>query len=365
MHFFDKASFSSQRVTTKEGFLLVPAKVGRPGIQEYFKGIDFADSDLPQSLRGRPFGSKISILRPESEVFKPESIASFEHKPVTNNHPATKMVDASNVKRFQVGFSQGVKRVDDTLEAQVLIQDKNTINDVQSGKEQVSLGYDAEIDFTPGIDNQYGAYDGVQRNIVGNHIAIVDRARAGENFRLADMQSKGNQEMKIRVVDGKQIELSDDGAAIFDNMKSEISASAVEIANLKTQVVDAKAETEKVKGELDATKAQAITDEDIQKRIDEQVKARIELVDSASKVAPNSDFEGKSDREIKVSVIKTLGDSKVEINDDDSDEYVNAVYKTLVATAKPKAQKLADGLASDEIKTADKARQKMIDARTK
>ena len=363
MKFFDRMSFST-RVITKEGFLEAKAKVGRPGIQEYYKGVDFKDDELPQSLRDRPFGSIIRVLRPDNEVFKAESIASFESKPVTNNHPATKVVDASNVRRFQVGFSQKVEKVGNALEARILIQDKATIEEIQKGKEQISLGYDAEIDFTPGHDSIYGAYDAVQRNITGNHIALVDRARAGDNFRLQDSQSKGNEPMKTRVIDGISIELSDDGAAIFDSMKAKNSAQAVDIKTLTKQVADAKTEIESLKGELAASKSKTVTDEEIQKRVDEQVKARLELVDAAAKVAPEADLTGKSDREIRLEVIKTLGDSKVEIPEDASNEWIQAAFSTLVATAKPKARKeLADGLNGEEINTADKARQKMIDKR--
>jgi len=364
MFFFDRASFSTRKLTD-EGFLFAKANIGRPGVQTYHKGIDFVDSDLPDKMKMLPFGSPIKALRPENEVFKPESIKSFEFKPVTNNHPTSKVVDASNVKHYQVGFSQRVERVGDVLEASVLVQDKSTINDIQTGKEQISPGYDAKVDFTPGIDAKYGPYDVVFRDIKGNHIAIVDKARAGNTFRLQDRQPEGANEMKIRVVDGKQIELNDDGAIVFDEMQSKLKSQSSKIASLEVQLNDAKSESEKVKGELDATKSQVVTDEQINEKVETLVKSRIELIDAASKVSPEANFTGKTEREIKLTVIKALGDSKVDIKDEDSDEYVTAVFKTLVATAKPKSKKLADGLSAEQADTAEKARQKMINARMK
>ena len=365
MKFFDRASFSTRRITD-EGFLLATAKVGRPGVQTYFKGIDFNDDELPLNYRSRPFGSPILLLRPESEVFNPESMKTFEHKPVTNDHPKSKVVDSSNVKDEQVGFSRKVKRVNDVLESDLLIQDKTTIEDVDKGKDQISLGYDADIRFEQGTHKVYGPYDAIMTNIVGNHIAIVDRARAGDQFRLQDKKSelKGTKKMgKIRVVDGISVELSDDAATIFDNWKAKLGAQASEIKTLKAQVADAKAETEKVKGELDATKAKTVNDEDVQKRIDERVEARIKLVDTASKVISDADFVGKSNKEIKLEVIKTLGDSKVEIPENASDEWIGAAFNTLIATAKPKSQKMADALVGDKKPTADKAREEMMKRR--
>lgn len=363
MQFFDRAPFSS-RVITTEGFLSATAHVGRPGVQEYVKGVDFADEHLPDNLKTRPFGATIRVLRPIEEVFKPESMVSFAHKPVTNNHPATKVVNAENVRRYQVGFSKEVTRNGDILEAQILVQDGCTIKEIEDGKDQISLGYEAEIDFTPGLDEMFGAYDAVQRNIMGNHIAIVDRARAGVDFRLQDSQPNGVA-MKIRVIDGKQIELSDDAAAVFDVMKTEVETKASELKAARVELADAKAKADKAEGELAAAKSQAVTDADIRVKVDALVKERMRLIDSASKVIPGADFTGQSDREVRLSVIKTLGDSKVEIADDASDDYVTAAFNALVATAAPKSRKLADGLSGDELDTAAKARQAMIDARTK
>ena len=61
-----------------EGYLFcLNVPVARTGPQEY----------LPDEL-GLPSGpGVISVFRPESEVFSPETIASFEGMPVTNDHP--------------------------------------------------------------------------------------------------------------------------------------------------------------------------------------------------------------------------------------------------------------------------------------
>lgn len=368
MKFFDRASFST-RTMTPQGFLEATAKVGRPGVQDYVKGIDFLDSDLPERLRIKPHGTIIKLLRPAKEVFNPQSMKTFEGKPITDDHPSSKVVDSTNVKQLQVGFSRGVSMVQDgsAIEANLLIQDKDTIKRVQLGKDAVSLGYEAEIEFKGGDDPEYGEYDAFMHTIQGNHIAIVDQARAGTGFRLNDNEpNKGKLEMKTRVIDGKSIELSDDAADIFDAMKSEIAVHTSKVAELTTNLNDAKTEIETVKGERDAAKSKSITDADVEKMVAERVATRSALIDAASKVVDSKELDGKSDREIKVAVIAKLSDGKVVVDDAATDDYVNASYNALVATATPKSTKLADGLGGDAKKdSADAARQAMIDARTK
>ena len=368
MKFFDRASFST-RTMTDEGFLSATAKVGRPGIQDYVKGVDFPDSELPESLRSKPFGTIVKILRAPSEVFNPNSMKSFESKPVTDDHPKSKTVNATNVKEVQVGFSRDVKMTADgeAIEATVLVQDKATVRKVENGKDQISLGYDAAINFVPGVDDVYGPYDAFMSDITGNHIAIVDRARAGADFRLNDKQpKKGTTPMKTRVIDGKSIELSDDAADIFDSIKADNAAKASKITELQTTITDSAAELETVKGERDAAKANMVTDSAVAEQVAEQVKARIALVDAASKVVSDVDFAGKTDKEIRLAVITKISDGKVVVADDATDEYINAVYTTLLATHKPKATALGDGLGGDDANQdkADKARQAMVDARS-
>jgi len=314
-------------------------------------------------LRMKPSGTTINLFRPPGEVFNTDSMASFEGKPVTNNHPVGAFVDSSNVKRFQVGFSKSVTKATDgeAIEAKLIVQDKQAIKDIQDGKEQISLGYESTIEWTPGIDDVYGAFDGIQKSIYGNHIAIVERARAGADFRLNDKQStKGIVEMKTRVIDRKSIELSDDAADIFDAMTAEKVSTAKIIADNSAKIKDMANELETVKGERDAAKSKSITDADMDAKIAERVKARSALVDTAAKVI-DTDTTDKTDAEIRVDVIKKLSDGKVEV-DGKSDEYITAVFDALVTTAKPKATKIGDGLGSGDgpVDDADKARSGMV-----
>jgi hypothetical protein len=55
------------------------------------------------------------------------------------------------------------------------------------GKKELSAGYHADHDFIPGTFNGQD-YDAIQKNIIFNHVALVDRGRMGSNVAVLDEQ---------------------------------------------------------------------------------------------------------------------------------------------------------------------------------
>ena len=153
---------------TPEGFLRLPAKVTRTGIFIYRK----AD------------GSLVKEFRSPDEVFNADSLSSLLGKPLTNNHPATGRVDSSNAKRHTVGFtSDSVQEDGKFVKVFLNIIDEATIRDIQSGKQELSCGYRCKVDSKSG-EFEGERYDSIQRDIKYNHVALVDRGRAGAEVRL-------------------------------------------------------------------------------------------------------------------------------------------------------------------------------------
>lgn len=124
-------------------------------------------------------------LREPREVFDATSMRSFEQLPVTNTHPY-EPVSSRNARQFMVGANDSsVARDDDHMKTMIMVADEQTIKEMESGdKVQVSCGYTCDFDPTPGVHPVYGAYDGKQKNIRGNHIALVTHARAGQTARV-------------------------------------------------------------------------------------------------------------------------------------------------------------------------------------
>ena len=158
---------------SEEGYLIcrgVP--VARTGPQTYLP----AELDLPGD-------EPITVLRPEDEVFSPACMASFEGKPVTEDHPADpEGVVPANIRSLQRGHAQNIRRGAGAescfLLADLIITDPETVRHILDGKREISCGY------TYRLSEENGGY--VQRDIRGNHIAVVDRGRAGPRVAIRD-----------------------------------------------------------------------------------------------------------------------------------------------------------------------------------
>lgn len=182
-NFYTTGQIGRTRETTPEGYLLcrdVPlARIGK---------LLYADGEVPVTADN---SGLIIIERGEDVLFDPRTIASFEGKPVTNDHPKG-WVTPENWKKLSNGTAHDVRRGEDEdsdcLVADLLITDKDMIDAVMKGKVEISLGYDA--DYT-----EISVGKGIQTNIFGNHIALVKKGRCGSRCKIGDSfmpkQSKG------------------------------------------------------------------------------------------------------------------------------------------------------------------------------
>lgn len=161
---FDSGELAAP-VRLPNGFLKAEGRISRTGIQEY----------------SNPGGGMHRELRLPEEVFSPESMASFHLVPVTNTHPSG-LLTAQDAKRYSVGsVGENVRRDGDFLAASMMITDADAIVCAELGRSELSCGYGCELDATQheNLIAEWGPYDFIQRNIRGNHVALVDEARAG------------------------------------------------------------------------------------------------------------------------------------------------------------------------------------------
>lgn len=206
---------------TPEGFLLCAGvAIARTGRQTYSTKEIPLDGDADDM---------VSIEREAAEVFKSETLASFEGKPVTINHPDT-FVNPSNWASLAKGVTQNVRQGsgvdDDLLLADLLITDSEAIKEVR-GKDlrEVSCGYEADYEqITPG--------KGRQINIIGNHVALVERGRAGPRCSIKDedikMQVKPKSKLsfidklrKFLDTEGEEFEKKIDDEVVAENLEAE------------------------------------------------------------------------------------------------------------------------------------------------
>ena len=164
---YDNGKFK-KATRTKQGFLKADAYVTRAGVFNY----QMAD------------GSVRRELRPPEEVFSQDSLSTLSEIPVTNDHPP-QFVDAANAKNYFAGYTSEKNEQDGIfVKSGLTIVDKKTIDEMEKdGKLETSCGYTCEVELTPGVFNGE-KYDAIQRNIRYNHVAIVDRGRAGPEVRV-------------------------------------------------------------------------------------------------------------------------------------------------------------------------------------
>lgn len=164
---FDNGSMVSMEKTA-EGFLKGIARVTRTGVFTYRN----ADGTLRRELR-----------HPD-EVFSRASLDSMKMIPITNLHPTDKLVNADTAKQLSIGMT-GENVIPDGRFVMVPIAITTTdgVAAIEGGRQELSLGYETELEETPGTYDGEG-YDFIQRKIGYNHLAIVDRGRAGADVRL-------------------------------------------------------------------------------------------------------------------------------------------------------------------------------------
>lgn len=156
---------SEHRYKTPEGYLIcVDSILARTGKQTYKRSEIFGDDD--ERL--------VEVDRKAEEVFSPETMASFENKPICVEHPDVD-VNSGNISEFAVGFVRDIHKGEYEGEPVMLgtlvITDAKTVEEIEEGKHtDLSCGYDCDIDDSENPQ---------QRNIRGNHVALCEQGRAG------------------------------------------------------------------------------------------------------------------------------------------------------------------------------------------
>ena len=229
---YDRSSYKiTSREYTDEGFLKVPGRVARTGIQQYLA------KEL--GLGGNP-NRVINVYRPPEEVFDDESLQSYDIADITNDHP-TGLVDVSNFKSVSVGVVRGSGRRDgDFVVCDLIVKDKSTIEAIQSGKCELSAGYTAVYDECPGVTPDGESYEFVQRSIKINHVAVVSRARGGHMARVFDKE--GVKMKHITLDSGSSVEISDDATAVLVGDSFKRLNDRAEAAERKLEQVQAVAD---------------------------------------------------------------------------------------------------------------------------
>jgi len=340
---YDEGTTSGVKVL-KNGYLRCDGTLTRVGVFPYMMGD----------------GSMRRELRLPDEVFSTDSIDSFDLAPLTNGHPlergAQVHLGADNTAKFQVGTVSKVSRNDSLMSARLQITDKHAIEDVQGGKRQLSCGYHCDVEMKSGITKGIDGipdglhFDAIQRNIRGNHVAIVSKGRAGDTASLRldaadavmvkDEQTRddktnapGVKPMKVLKIDGVDFEMSEQAVQAVAKIIEKTDAADEKVKSLLSDVAKEKARADKAEedvAELQKKFDAAIAPEAVQAA----VAGRLSLEREASKILGTEvKLDEMSGDDIKKAVVVKVSPSAEAKLDGADLVYLQARYDAAIESA--------------------------------
>lgn len=320
---YDVMQFDADDQTyfTKEGYLIDHPIVTRIGIFTYH------NKD----------GTVRKEFRPPDEVFNDDSLNSYEGKPVIVTHDGG-YISKDNVTDEEVGtiLSPGYKD-GDSVRAKIVIHDTDTMK--RSGLKELSLGYNLDLDETPGVYNGEH-YDAVQRNIRINHLALVGEARAGDSARLnidsKDIEtgkpSKGGEKMG-NPKDAAPMKEADFEKKLSEFMDQNGKPTSGEEPPKPAEETKAEPENKDVAEPTIAEKVQAIRDRQQNKDSDAPETQQdkdiatlldcIDAMDAEKDLSVNADCKTKTDAEDEKPEGDNPEDESTDINTDAVDKIIS------------------------------------------
>lgn len=172
----------SHRVEDANGWIEIKDNpLSKVGVFEY------SGAQIDKSLEPNKI---YKVYRPEEELSRKETIESFKLIPWIDDHvllgskiggiaPEKKGIDGIVGQDVYYDFD------DKKLKGNVKVFSERMGSKIDHGKKELSIAYQCKYDYSPGEYNGE-AYDFVQRNITGNHLASVDQGRSGPDICVLD-----------------------------------------------------------------------------------------------------------------------------------------------------------------------------------
>lgn len=329
MQFTDAVAVAGKPRRTADGYLVAEARCVRSGVQLY-SGAEV----------GKPDMKVVRVYRAPEQVSDAASLQTFSHAPITVDHPA-ELVTADNVKALAVGeVSTAAKWDGEWVQLPLILKDAAAIQLVEGGKREVSAGYTCELTFGDGLTPDGHPYDAVQTQIRINHLALVDRARAGSQARIGDgawgagpIPATEDKPMTLKTVtvDGIPVEVTDQGAIVIATMQKRLDDANATSTKVLADHAAALADKDKAlaakDAEIDGLKAKVLD----AAALDKLVADRAGLISLAGAIAKDVKTTGLSDADIRKAVVSAkLGDAAVK---DKPQAYIDARFDILAEDA--------------------------------
>lgn len=290
---YDSASLGNVE-RTPAGGLRAPATVARAGVLEYPWGREYVPASTLEA-----------------------SLSQLRGLPVTLDHPPERRVDSGNWSLRAAGHAGDDPSLDgESQEIHIYVQRADAVDAVERGTHrQLSMGYDVELDATPGETPTGERYDSVQIARTYNHIALVRQARGGSTLAVrldaagdaiiddpADAGRRSGMKKTIRL-DGvdHEVEASETTHQI---LAMALRRADEDLEAVKVRADAAEKERDTLKGERDQLAAK-LTEATDPTRLDARVKARQDLEQKARAIlGAETDFAGQADRQVMEAALR-------------------------------------------------------------
>ena len=307
----------TSRRHTAEGFLLAKAALSRAGVFHYKPG----EGNFPNT------GAPVRVMRTEDSLFHPETLASFKAAVLTMDHPP-KNVDSSNWWKFSIGNVTGepTKAEGGLIESDIIIRDAFAIQAVDNGTRELSIGY--EFEYEPAAESTL-SYDYISKGpMTINHVALVDKGRAGERVAVYDKAQGGtmdNTDME-KITETVKAALADHAPkgtdteamakAVTSGLTESLSPFMDTLKNLSTAMAERKKEEAiaKAKDAADKLKAETLTEE----------RQRVAVLEDAKPLIAADKYEAVKTGSVKDILVAAVADA-VPNASEQSEEYLRGV----------------------------------------
>lgn len=246
---------------------------------------DYLGSEIP-GYPGDP-NDIVGVYRPAEELSKQETIDSFKLMPFIDNHTwlGEEGVNPGDLPLSGMTGEQ-VYWAAPYLKSNIRWFSDDMKSQVDSGKVQLSPAYKFDVYYEPGTFNGK-AYKYVQRNLRGNHLALVDTGRTGHDVAVMD-SAIGDTKMTLEEIIAAIGKMDDvQRAALVAAINAQSEPAPEEVPD--DAVVDADVETDPAKPEDAALDEDAKAEDELTPEAKAQDKAIIRQLQKQVKA-----LEGKA-----------------------------------------------------------------------
>jgi hypothetical protein len=190
------------------------------------------------SIGGQDPNKIYKVYRPEQSLNNPDTINSFKLLPWIDDH---KMLGDLGVPTEQKGVSgvigEEVYYEAPYLKATIKVFSQAMTDKIQSGEKiELSAGYACTYDWQSGVTQDGVAYDCIQTQMRGNHLALVDEGRMGHDVKVMDSADR-----YFSTIDSKDI-IMPENEVQQPTLADVLAAILALTAMLKPVAAEAKAE---------------------------------------------------------------------------------------------------------------------------